>query len=269
MNLALLQCDHVLPALQPEHGDYPQMFTRFLKTEHHDVNLTFFDVTKMEYPKFDSPPFDAYVITGSSFSAYEDLEWIHVLKQYVRALCRQKQKTVGICFGHQIMAEALGGKVEKSNKGWGVGIKPIDILKVTSWMYNHRPLSGPLRPALSGAEVLVEGCETNDILEPKNVRQSINLIMSHQDQVVELPPDTLLLGTNAHCINNIMQIGFSFLGIQGHPEFSMAYAKGLLATREHIIPKEVYEPALKSLSEKNDSDVMRDWIFSFISADRN
>lgn len=118
MLIGILQTGHAPDALRPTHGDYSDFFQRLLK----DRGLTFrtWSVVDGEFP---SGPHDAegWLITGSRHGAYEDHPWIPPLEALIRDIFREGVPLVGICFGHQIVAQALGGTVEKYPGGWSVG----------------------------------------------------------------------------------------------------------------------------------------------------
>src|SRR5690606_17222156 len=90
-----------------------------------------FDIQAGERP--DPGAFDAAIITGSAAGVYEDDPWIGDLLDWVRA-ARGRTKLVGVCFGHQAMAQALGGRVEKVERGWGVGLHRYDVVSSEPWM---------------------------------------------------------------------------------------------------------------------------------------
>ncbi|SVB75045.1 uncharacterized protein METZ01_LOCUS227899, partial [marine metagenome] len=125
-----------------------------------------YEVQLEEYPK-DENECDAFLVTGSKVSAYEDLPWINKLKEFIQSLHANKKKIIGICFGHQLIAEALGGIVIKSNKGWHVG---VDSVKVND-------------------EAKIFGIP-NDVF---------NLIYNHQDEVHTLPKNAKLLASSENC----------------------------------------------------------------------
>lgn len=175
---------------------------------------------------------EIWFITGSPKSVYEELPWISRLKIFIQQLHEAKAKTIGICFGHQIVAEALGGKVTKSQKGWGVGMRSFELLQGKPWM----------NPA-----------------QQKNM----SLLFSHQDQVEELPPGAELLAQNQFCPYQMLQIGEHILTMQGHPEFTVEFAKERLISRKDKMSAETFDQAMKSFSDDSDFLLMIDWIRNF------
>ena len=156
MSLAILETGAPPPALEEEFGRYPAMFESLLGLEARS-----YDVEAGALPP-DVGRHDAYLITGSSAGVYETLPWIPKLITFLRA-AKGKARLVGICFGHQIMAEAFGGRVEKSAKGWGAGLHSYPIVARPAW------LDGP--PLVSAPA-------------------------SHQDQVVSQPPGTEIIASS-------------------------------------------------------------------------
>ena len=134
------------------------------------------------------------------------------------------------------MAEALGGKVTRSEKGWGVGLSFNEVSHHKPWMM----------PA----------------------REEIHLLVSHQDQVTALPTtyetNAQVLASSSFCPYYMVQYGEHFLSIQGHPEFSPAYSKALMASRQGIIPEDRIEAGTKSLSTKADRELSTKWLINFM-----
>ncbi len=134
MLIGILQTGHAPDALRPTHGDYPDLFQQLLR----DRDLTFrtWSVVDGEFPE---GPYDAegWLITGSRFGAYEDHPWIPSLENLIRDIYAENVPMVGICFGHQIIAQALGGKVEKYPGGWSVGRTEYDfggeLIALNAW----------------------------------------------------------------------------------------------------------------------------------------
>lgn len=174
-----------------------------------------------------------WFITGSPMSVYDDVDWIENLADFTRELNTRQKRLVAICFGHQMVAHALGGKVSRSPKGWGVGIRRFQITLQQHWM----------TPA----------------------DKSLSLIFSHQDQVDKLAIGAIPLATDEFCLNQMSQIGEHILTMQGHPEFSQQFALDRLNSRRDKMPPETFDAAIKSFENTNDYKKMINWIRNFLT----
>lgn len=230
MKIGLLKCDTVKDELLHIAGDCSDFFATLFTRCAPDLSLRVYDIQHGIYP--DSlDECDGYMTTGSASSVYDDEPWIHSFRDYVRELYESNTKLVGICFGHQMIADALGGKCEKASSGWSVGIKTVRIISRKTWM----------KPELD----------------------SYNLIVSHLDQVSCLPTGGEVLGTNEQCPNAMFAVGDHFLGIQGHPEFPTPYADALMLSRLERIGQPVVDEARESLSKEVHADILTAWIENF------
>ena len=134
MQIGILQTGHAPDALIGQSGDYPAMFARLL--DGHDLTFHTWAVVDGEFPSgiYDA---DGWLITGSRHGAYENHPWIPPLEAFIRDAYAAKVPLVGICFGHQIIAKALGGRVEKFPGGWSVGPTNYDFggdaLTLNAW----------------------------------------------------------------------------------------------------------------------------------------
>lgn len=192
-----------------------------------DEEIRIYKVALGEFP--DSSEVCAlWVVSGSPASAYDNENWLHSLEAFIQESHSKQNRLLGICFGHQMIAQALGGQVEKSDKGWGVGVRDIPVTETRNWM----------RP---GAEQL-------------------QLIVSHQDQVVKEPAEATVLASTDFCPVEMYEIGNHILSIQGHPEFTVQFAKDRLNSRRDLVGESTYQTALKSYSTPATNKVAWSWV---------
>ena len=192
--MAILETGAPPGDLSGRFGDYPAMFRRLL-LKAGDTAETF-DVALGQLPS-DPSAWDACLVTGSSAGVYDPLPWITPLKAFLNA-ASGRTALVGVCFGHQVMAEAFGGRVIKSPKGWGVGLH----------RYEARPDGW-----LSGLPTLA-------------------VAASHQDQVVEPPVDARLAAASDFTpFGALAYPERRAISIQLHPEFEPDYALALIEAR--------------------------------------
>lgn len=134
MRIGILQTGLAPEALAPEMGDYPDMFARLL--DGHGFTFRTWKVVEEEFPSSVHEA-DGWLITGSRHGVYEDHPWIPPLEQFIRDAFAARVPVVGICFGHQIVAQAMGGKVERYAGGWAVGATEYDfggeVLRLNAW----------------------------------------------------------------------------------------------------------------------------------------
>ena len=226
MKVAILETGRPPGNLAERFGDYPTMFRELLGG---GFDLQTFDVAAGELPE-SAQSFDAYLITGSPAGVYDPLPWIPPLFDFIRAA--KDKKMVGVCFGHQAMAEALGGRVEKSEKGWGIGLHRYSIDQREPWMDGAAHVAVPV---------------------------------SHQDQVIVQPPATQVIASSeftpyaALAWTDRPAISFQF-----HPEFELDYARALVERRRDMLPDP--DGALASLDAPNDRQIVGEWIRRFLKS---
>jgi len=239
MRIGIFQVDSVLPEFRDRFENYPQMFEAlFVSAASNGETHTFqnYDIQKGEFPR-DLDECDGYVITGGKDSVYDDLVWIRELEIIVQRLHSARKKLVGICFGHQLIANCLGGESGPAPHGWTVGVQASEIT-------------------------------SNDLSQPSwmNPRvESFNLISSHKDQVLRLPENA-----HVYCESNVCPIGGFSIGehiitFQGHPEFSADYSDVLLNLRRELLGEQCYEFGQASLRLPLHRDLVGRWILNFFA----
>ncbi|KAH9274497.1 hypothetical protein BASA83_003130 [Batrachochytrium salamandrivorans] len=207
LKLALLVCDHLIPAIKDKHGDYPALLGNLFGEAGRSLGIEVlcvpYSVIDGEYPPRPQE-YDAIVLSGSKYSAYEKLAWIETLKAFVKAVdAENTTKIIGICFGHQIIAEALGGQVGKNPLGWEVGFTAVQLTEQgrAAPLWQHK-----------GTTVL-------------------HLHSMHQDHVTQMPSNFQVLGTTELSHIQVMAKGATCFSVQAHPEFSSAIVQDLIGLR--------------------------------------
>jgi GMP synthase-like glutamine amidotransferase len=230
MKLGILKTGHPPEPLAARFGGYPDMFQQLLGPQTHDY--TVFAADHGELPATPTVC-DAWLVTGAACGVYDDLPWIGTLMDFLRA-AKGQAALVGVCFGHQVMAQAFGGQVIKSPKGWGVGAHDYRVLTAEPWM--------------DGAT-------------------QIRLPASHQDQVVVPPP-----GAEPFAASDFAPYGSLVwrdqpaMSLQLHPEFDPAYAIALIeARRGKRFSDEQAAAAIATYAGKDDRARVGGWINRFLA----
>ncbi|HMJ76689.1 MAG TPA: type 1 glutamine amidotransferase [Iamia sp.] len=208
------------PGMPASEGGYLAMFGALLAP--HGIELTGIDATGG--PITVAPEdFDGYVLTGSASSVYDDVPWIAPAEDFVRAVVDRGIPVAGICFGHQLLAQALGGKVEKAPVGWGMGVHAYDL-------------------ELDGG--------------PTTMR----LQAMHQDQVVALPDGARVWARSEHCPIAGFTVGDRVWTVQAHPEFTAPFAGALVDRRRALVGDQLADAAAATLDDPTDHELVAIWI---------
>jgi len=226
LKIGILETGRLPEEMTLIHGDYPQMMTDWLAP---------FDASFKTYPVLDgvlpdSPDeCDLWVITGSRSGAYEGHDWIRQLEEFIRTCHDASCKMIGICFGHQVIAQALGGIVEKSDKGWGLGVHEYSV---ANWPEELGP-------------------------EPDNLR----LQAIHQDQVIQAPPEASRIASSDFCEYAALWYPGFALTVQGHPEFSHGFVLALLEDRRGtVFPTQDVDEAVKTVGASTTREALARYI---------
>lgn len=236
MILGILETGKVPEFLAEPYGHYPDIFGRLYRGVDPHLEVRGFEVVNGAFPD-DPRACDAWLITGSKYGVYDDEPWIEPLKDLLRAIRKTGAPMIGICFGHQIMAEAFGGRAEKSDKGWGCGVHNYDVEQRPGWM------------ADAGA--------------------TIPMHAMHQDQVTAIPPDAARLATSPFCEYAMLAYGDPDLpdaiSIQAHPEFVAPFGKALVDYRKgELIPDPTADAALETFGQPVANEAFARWSLDYV-----
>ncbi len=237
MKLGVLEAGPIAKALQPEYGRYGLMFRDLVGPFLTDCSFVSFAVHDDEFPNSPTDA-DGWIISGSKYGAYDGYPWIARLEDFLRDAYSAKVPIAGICFGHQILAQALGGQVIKSPKGWGLGAHEYDVTAEPTWM--------------------------------SGLGDTFSAHAIHQDQVVSLPQGTHILARSEFCEYAALVYGDpekpNALTVQPHPEMDEKFVRELIELRRgSAFPEQPSDEALGGLGTPvNNADWGR-WIATFFA----
>lgn len=237
MRLTILETGRAPGRLSEDYPRYPDMFVALLSKA--DPSLRFESVALVDGAAPPDPRgCEAVLITGSPFGVYDSPPWMDPLRAFIRDAAGAATPMIGVCFGHQIIADALGGVVQKSDKGWGVGRHTYDVTDVRPWM--------------------------------KDAGASVSLSVSHQDQVVTPPDGAVTLARSAHTDHAILAYsGAPIISIQGHPEFSDTFVSDLWSARRgKALTEAQVDGAIASLARPGDAPMVGQWMTNFLKSAR-
>ncbi|RCK53819.1 glutamine amidotransferase [Thalassospira profundimaris] len=238
MKIGILETGFVPDEMQDEFKSYPVMFKKMLGSVDPSLEFQSWSVLIDQFPDSIRDA-DAWVITGSKHGVYENLPWMIRLQAMLRDIVAADIPVFGVCFGHQILAAALGGTVVKSDKGWGIGVHEYKLAQNTPKWVEDAPAT-------------------------------MKLNAFHQDQVVKLPETASVWASSEFCPYAGLNYGDRAASIQPHPEFSFEYENALLqARRGELIPEDVAEIAEESMKNPVDGNSFARWIVAFLKGERH
>lgn len=216
MKIGILQTGRSPDEIAGKYGQYDTLFRKLLAGRGFEFD-TYAVLDNVLPDSVDAA--DGWLITGSKFGVYEPHSWIAPLESFLREVYAADIPIIGVCFGHQILAQALGGTVEKFDGGWSVG-------KV--------------------------GYQTEKSEKPTE------LMAFHQDQVTAIPEDAEVIGSTDFCQFAMLAYGNKALTVQPHPEFTAEFMVDLLQARGDILPPDIVEQARENLAGDNANDLLAD-----------
>lgn len=238
MKLTIIETGLPPEAIRDRYDGYPAMFAKLMARA--DPDMTFETVSLVKGETLPDPAsLEAILITGSAYGVYDDVPWMKDLKDWIGFAADAEVPMIGICFGHQVIADALGGDVRKSDKGWGIGRHTYRLQKIPHWMTNPSA--------------------------------QFSVGVSHQDQVLTPPTDADILAGNEFCPNAGLLYGRApILSFQGHPEFSDTFMTDLYNARKgRPLTEDEVSEALESFKTPHDNDLMGRWMVEFLQSARN
>lgn len=233
MKIGILEAGLIREQLAHRFDSYPVMFERLLDRAGRELEYTTYCPLLGQMPA-SIDDCDGWLITGSRHGVYDQLDWMAPLQDFIRELARAGRPLIGVCFGHQIMAEALGGKVVKSDLGWKVGLQHYHLDQGFAWMREQ--------PA------------------------TVAIHAWHQDQVVVCPPSAEVFLSAADCAYAGLSYGDSMISVQAHPEIEADYERALLDMfGGSLLPAEVAQRGIATLDHGAgpDSQLLADWFAEF------
>jgi GMP synthase-like glutamine amidotransferase len=227
--IGILLCAHLPAELQPlTGGDYDTVYRDLLRSGDPRVDTRAYDAINGELPA-STEECDAWVLTGSPHDAFEDTAWIAVLRDFVVRAVADGARIAGVCFGHQLVATALGGTVERSG-GFAVGPHTMHV-EATEWF--------------SGGEVTINAM--------------------HRDVVTRLPAGARTIATGTSAEVPAFLVGDSVFCVQDHPEFGRALTAALIDSRRNLIGDETALAATERLGEiTTNGELVARWIVDFL-----
>lgn len=228
--IGILACDHVSPELRDAaHGrDYDDMYGEMLRAAEPSIRTRTYDVVGGELPA--SPDeCDAWIVTGARYDAYRDEPWIVGLRKFIATVLEHQSRLVGVCFGHQAVAHALGGQATNTGT-WKAGPQMLHV-EDTPWF---------------------EG-------------GSVRVNAMHQDVASELPPGARTIARGDTADHPMFLVGDNILCIQDHPEYDADYISALVEARRPRMGDAITDEALATIEREDvDNETVGRWLTDFL-----
>ncbi|EKD21704.1 uncharacterized protein L3040_004927 [Drepanopeziza brunnea f. sp. 'multigermtubi'] len=254
LRIAILECDTPLPSVVSKYGAYDRLFTQLLKAGADSLSssssspsypglsaasgleITAFDVvTAQSYPRLEDV--DALLITGSKYNSFDNDPWILKLVEYTKQVLEQRRvRILGVCFGHQILARAMGVEVGRSEGGWEVSVVTMDLTS-------------------RGQEIFG--------------KKSLAIHQMHRDAIFSYPEGVEGLASTSACSTHAMYAKGRFISVQGHPEFTREIMTEVLEARhaQGVFSDEIYKSGSERVDRHQDGVVVAQAFLKFLLED--
>ncbi len=234
MKLTIIETGLPPESIRADWPRYPAMFQALIaphlpELETESVAI----VSGADFPDLDAV--DAILVTGSAAGVYEPHPWMPPLLNFIQRAAARRIPQIGVCFGHQAIAKALGATVEKSDKGWGIGRHVYDVRARPEWMGDFHG-------------------------------KTFSLGVSHQDQVLSLPPGASVVACSEFTPFAVLDYGLvPAISFQGHPEFSAGFCRALYNVRRgSVFGEDTVDAASESLETPVDNALVGSWMANFL-----
>ena len=232
IRLGILQVNHDKSETIGDHfPDDAHRFRDLLDEQEQRFRYRVYMTIAGELPK-DIDEQDAYLITGSPLSVLDNHDFLPPLYALIRACHGAQKPMIGACFGHQAIAVALGGQVERAVSGWNVGIDTTRFAGLRDYM---QPLA------------------------------DLNFYAFHEDQVTRLPEGAQRVGTSENCPNAAFVMGNHILTTQMHPEFNPPFMEAVLDECVELLGQPLFAEAKASLARANHGPKFAHWMTGFLA----
>ncbi|KAJ5110611.1 hypothetical protein N7532_001146 [Penicillium argentinense] len=239
IRVAVLECDTPIPPVVEQVGNYGDIFEGLLKRGSQasrspvDIQVSKWNV--VGNPVYPNPnECDAFLLTGSKHDAFADDTWIVSLTEYVRGVVQQHKKpVVGICFGHQILARALGAPVGRGDGGWEISVEEITLTEAGQELFGQ---------------------------------EKLHLQQMHRDIVHEVPEGCINLGYSPRCAVQGLYMPGRVWSVQAHPEFTEFIMSCILKARHDagVFDDALYDDGKSRASKTTDGEKLGGEIVKFI-----
>jgi len=217
------------------HPSDGEKFSTLLLEQRPDWEFSVFDTTNGVFPQ-DVTAFDGVMIGGSPASVMAGADWISTLEVLIREMVAARVPVFGACFGHQVIAQALGGRLGYNPDGWSFGRVSTEVVEILPWM--------------------------------KGAPEAINLYSAHKEQVIEVPEGAKVWSKTVGCPVGGLAIGDHVFTTEYHPEMSPEFIAALVEELAEVVGPGVAARARASLAVDADRALMGDWMARFFEGAR-